>query len=369
VRWLLSVLAIGSLGLNYQVPASQRIIDINIERQVSDSSVTPDQTTTNFQYLLEQNLASEGITVNWIENGPSTDNVLVDIRIDVASDNLYLVVVGDRMLSVSKLLSPVLFDTQTPIPLEFPFSADQSQDFLELFTGIALYSVNRCDLAVPHFEASLRYASSDTEIDNSSLWLWQSIFYHASCELLAYNYNVAVNLFERIASNWDISSTINLAWTYIQVGEEEKAFILMGDLLDNPIYLNEQNFILPRRAQLYALTYRYDDAIADLNTAIELDSDNPELYTLRGQMYLYLYEWDSALADYNHAIELDPAYADAYYYRAVLYYSILQTGVELRPEALADFQHYLELAPEGDHAPDAAHYIDQIQTEFAALNE
>jgi tetratricopeptide (TPR) repeat protein len=132
-------------------------------------------------------------------------------------------------------------------------------------------------------------------------------------------------------------------------------------------FYNSHDF--KRRAELFALISRYDDAIADLNAAIELDPDNPELYTLRGQMYLYLYEWDSSLADYNHAIELDPDYADAYYYRAVLYYSILQTGVELRTEALADFQHYLDLAPDGDHAPDATHYIDQIQTEFAVLNE
>ncbi len=126
--------------------------------------------------------------------------------------------------------------------------------------------------------------------------------------------------------------------------------------------------ILSKRAQLYALAARYDDAIADLNAAIKLDPDNPELYTLRGQMYLYLYEWDSVLDDYNHAIELDPTYADAYYFRGILYDSILQTGQELRPESLADFQHYLELAPNGDHAVDAARYVEQIQSELDALN-
>jgi tetratricopeptide (TPR) repeat protein len=85
-------------------------------------------------------------------------------------------------------------------------------------------------------------------------------------------------------------------------------------------------------------------------------------------MYLALYEWDSALTDYNTAIELDPAYADAYYERGVLYYSILQTGVELRTDALADFWHYLDLAPDGDKAADAARYVEQIETELEALN-
>jgi tetratricopeptide (TPR) repeat protein len=85
-------------------------------------------------------------------------------------------------------------------------------------------------------------------------------------------------------------------------------------------------------------------------------------------MYLAQYEWDSALADYNKAIALDPAYPDAYYERGVLYYSILQTGVELRTEAFDDFHHYLELAPDGDHAADATRYTAQIEKELEALN-
>jgi len=134
-------------------------------------------------------------------------------------------------------------------------------------------------------------------------------------------------------------------------------------------YPSKQAAARKSRAQLYALAERYNDAIADLTTAIDLPPlDTSDLYTLRGQMYLALYEWDSALADYNTAIELDPSYADAYYQRGVLYYSILQTGVELRADALADFQHYLELAPDGYHAAEAARYVEQIAAELAALN-
>src|SRR6185369_12412372 len=96
--------------------------------------------------------------------------------------------------------------------------------------------------------------------------------------------------------------------------------------------------------------------------------NNPELYTLRGQMYLYLYQWDNVLADYNQAIELDPTYPDAYFLRGVLYYSILQTGAEHYPDALADFQRYLELAPNGEHAAEAQKYTDQIQAQQDTLN-
>lgn len=110
-------------------------------------------------------------------------------------------------------------------------------------------------------------------------------------------------------------------------------------------------------------------ARAGLATAIELEPDNPELYTLRGQVYLNVYEWDKSLADFNTAIELAPEYADAYFQRGVLYYSILQTGQELRQEALADFQHYLDLAPEGQYADQAREYSAKIEAELAAMAE
>jgi tetratricopeptide (TPR) repeat protein len=113
----------------------------------------------------------------------------------------------------------------------------------------------------------------------------------------------------------------------------------------------------------------YDSALAEINAAVALAPQNPDLYILRGQVYLNLYEWDKSLNDFSAAIELAPEYADAYFQRGVLYYSILQTGQELREEALADFQHYLELAPDGEHADQAREYAAKIEAELATLNE
>ncbi len=135
------------------------------------------------------------------------------------------------------------------------------------------------------------------------------------------------------------------------------------------------------RAKLYSLVSNYDAAIKDINQAFEIikwrtseytwinSSTLAELYTLRGQMYLNLYEWDQSLEDYNTALELNPDYAEAYFQRGVLYYSILQTGQELREEALADFRHYLDLVPDGPYAEQAERYAETIEAELAALNE
>jgi tetratricopeptide (TPR) repeat protein len=124
-----------------------------------------------------------------------------------------------------------------------------------------------------------------------------------------------------------------------------------------------------KHAQMNATVSDYEAAITDLNTAIELAPENVELYIQRGQMYLAIYEWDNAGADFDQAIELSPNDAPTYFHRGVLYYSIIQTGLTTRDDALADFRRYLELAPEGEFAAQAAEYVENIQRELDALND
>jgi tetratricopeptide (TPR) repeat protein len=119
-------------------------------------------------------------------------------------------------------------------------------------------------------------------------------------------------------------------------------------------------------SRLNAHLFRYDEAIADMDAAIALDPNSPALYVERGQRIILTYEWDRALADYNRALEIDPNYADAYYYRGILYASVPE-GINARQSALADFQRSLDLAPDGEHAADAARYITELQAQLDAL--
>ena len=59
-------------------------------------------------------------------------------------------------------------------------------------------------------------------------------------------------------------------------------------------------------------------------------------------------------------------YANAYYYRGILYASVPE-AVEARQLALADFQRYLELAPNGQHAASAAENITALQAQLESL--
>jgi len=255
----------------------------------------------------------------------------------------------------------------------FELSRNSVEAIAKYVAAIGLYDLGKCQDAVELFEE----VENEVETIYYKFTFANIAFYQGVCALENSDYELGIAYLRQATAlyrNHDnpffsVTTAFNLAWAYLQIGAKEKANQVLDNIPPDLINFDIWNGRV-YRAQLYALEGRYDDAIADLTGAIELPSDDtPILFILRGQMYLALYEWDSALADYNTAIELDPDYADAYYERGVLYYSILQTGVELRADALADFRHYLELAPDGDHAEDAARYVEQIEAELAALNE
>jgi tetratricopeptide (TPR) repeat protein len=188
------------------------------------------------------------------------------------------------------------------------------------------------------------------------------------------NYEAAIEHLEYATSVlviYNYRSLINLAWAYLANGEAENAIEAITEFVEIDLGNGWQGtvYLLKNRAQIYALAFDYDSAIADMDEAIALAEENAvdntslaELYTIRGQIIFLIYEWDRVLADFNHAIELDPNYAPAYFQRGVLYYTMTQ-----RENALADFEHYLELEPDGLYAEEASTYIESIHTELEAL--
>lgn len=149
-----------------------------------------------------------------------------------------------------------------------------------------------------------------------------------------------------------------------------------GDVIITPESLTRTAITVAERvnrAHQHALDSQADAAIAELDRAIEQaerhalpSAERARLYALRGQMVLLLYEWDRVLEDYNAALELAPGYADAYFYRGILFYSAMPGGLN-REDALADFEHYLQLEPDGPYAADATRYAESIRLELDAL--
>jgi tetratricopeptide (TPR) repeat protein len=268
------------------------------------------------------------------------------------------------------------------------YGANQFSFAVNATIGLGLYATDRCGSTSTYFIHARRNiitweattSEKPTQDDGFSISYAQlkSIserylsLYVGNCALLRGDYETAKKMFQMGRSEhrpdmFDPAPVTNLAWTNLQLGDTTEAFdpsnwqvIELG--------LDEMKVIaLSNRAQLYTLANRHDEAIVDYDAAIALSPTNPMLYVLRAQTYLLLYEWDKVLADCDKAIEIDPTYAEAYYQRGLLYYSILQTGSSLYQEALADFEMYLDLAPNGEQAEQASQYIAQIEAQQAAL--
>lgn len=67
------------------------------------------------------------------------------------------------------------------------------------------------------------------------------------------------------------------------------------------------------RSTIASLEGRYDEALADINQAIQIFPSSYLLYNERGHLYLTMVDTDAAIRDFQKAIELSPGYATAYY--------------------------------------------------------
>lgn len=82
----------------------------------------------------------------------------------------------------------------------------------------------------------------------------------------------------------------------------------------------EDNNLLVTELDYYLQSGKHEEALGNLNTAIEKDGSNPTYFFARGSVYDNLKQSDKAIADYKKAIELKPTYFDpnfnlgAYYF-------------------------------------------------------
>jgi tetratricopeptide (TPR) repeat protein len=113
------------------------------------------------------------------------------------------------------------------------------------------------------------------------------------------------------------------------------------------------------RGQSHLDLRQYQQAIADLNRALELDPENVSAYCDRGWTYVNRKEYPQAIADFDHALELDPNNASAYSGRGWTY-----VNREEYPQAIADFDRALELDPGWPAAYNGRGYIHELHQEY-----
>ncbi len=93
------------------------------------------------------------------------------------------------------------------------------------------------------------------------------------------------------------------------------------------------------RAKSHAELNTFREAIADFNTALELDPDLIDAYVERGVLFAKNKRYDDAIGDFNRAIELDPKNAKAFAMRAEV-----RLKKDLVDEALSDVNRALLLS-------------------------
>ena len=86
------------------------------------------------------------------------------------------------------------------------------------------------------------------------------------------------------------------------------------------------------RAHTYSGKKQYNLAIADGNKAIELDPDLAEAYVVVGLAYYYDGQYDLAITNYNKAIELDTSQGEAVYLGRALVYEKQGKKAEAKAE-------------------------------------
>ncbi|RPI16781.1 MAG: tetratricopeptide repeat protein [Ignavibacteriae bacterium] len=103
---------------------------------------------------------------------------------------------------------------------------------------------------------------------------------------------------------------------------------------------HEDTDALIARGNLYNELGKYKEALEDYNTAISIDSEDPYGYKGRGETYLYTNNYQSALNDFNKAISLDDSYIEVYYDRGRTYSYL---GDDMR--AIQDLSVAIEMFP------------------------
>lgn len=306
-------------------------------------------------YTLQEQLAKQGLR---LQMGNCRAEAL-SFRLYVQGKHAQLMPEHDesrRMAWRLKQLSPIL---SPPDLHHIAINAQSAPSAIALALG---YYSGRCDLIenAPPPDANQRQ-SGDRGYH----------FFRGDCALLDGDYEQAIQYLERALQHpteplLADTAIIHLAWAYLQSGQTDLAFSSLDSYFQQlPLTHSSKNLALlyARRAQLYALAFDYDAARADINQALSLLTNHPELYAIRGDIHMLTYEWDKAMDDYNHAIRLCSTCARAYFARGVLFYTRAD-----RDAARADFERYLQRASLHDpYVSLANRYIASIQTENSVL--
>lgn len=150
------------------------------------------------------------------------------------------------------------------------------------------------------------------------------------------------------------SASLIRALEFLKKKEFEKAIELCTELIAECATDSDFYFF---RALAYQEVSKYENALADLNKAIELKPQNlAEIYYHRAVLLHKLKQPEAAFEDCNTAIKLDPKYPESYAKRAELNEEKKQMD-----QAIIDWSILIELAPSAFNYTERALAYEEIE--------
>ncbi len=123
-------------------------------------------------------------------------------------------------------------------------------------------------------------------------------------------------------------------------GDFSRADEVYGRILRSEPQVYVRAIVLLHRGIARLAAERYQDALADVNAALELDPGNWRGLFYRGSIHRVMKSFEEAEVDFTRCLDNDPYQVECLLQRATLY---LDTG--RREEALADAERALNVAP------------------------
>jgi tetratricopeptide (TPR) repeat protein len=138
----------------------------------------------------------------------------------------------------------------------------------------------------------------------------------------------------------ELQHLISNAEKLAKAGDDEKATLLAEDVIKR---FPDEMEVWALRAYLYARRQKYEQAIADLTRAIEINSLEPFLFHDRGRYELMAEQPQSAVNDFGKGLDLCDSYGNDYY-RESLHFHRAEAFLMLgkKREALSDLSRVRE---------------------------
>lgn len=186
-------------------------------------------------------------------------------------------------------------------------SLDSSRPDFYHNRGLVHKKLRSIDQAISDFTFALRIKSD----------YWKSLLNRAHCHELNTDRRRAVSDFLNVLQ-FDPENQValeHLAKLYKKGGNLEESLNACSRLVT--VSPTPEVYIL--RALAYESLGKVNEAVADLNSAIELERDNAASWSERGSFYARNERYAEALSDLTRALELDPQDIQAYSSRALVY--------------------------------------------------